>query len=466
MRDSVARSSLVSSRRYYPPPLVHTRCCDQPICTECFVQIKRAEPDATHLESEPAACPYCMEPNFGCVYNRESVSTDGWGLYHRARGLTLCAPRQHRPSIQPQASGSSSAVSSSEDSVQQAEKKPRRKSFAHTEKEVVTTGQSLGELPHGSTLLIRAACPFTDQLHPDWQAKVEAMKATVARRANRRIVFRQVGDRLIPVGVTSGRSQDGANATISTAQLPPGFITQVAAAIDANNSSSGRSRSGRRRNQEIAAYLQSMGIEVGQDLEEMMVEEAMRLSMQEEEERRKKEQQQQQQQESSRASLDTPRTSMDTSRPMASTSAVTQDLMSEAIDAPMSSLSLQSPVTPSLAPTASTSTGGSPAVPSGPPRLPSINVGSTNLAPAVLSPATSANANPIATTGHQPPQPQSPPPAPRMEGSAPLVPTASSASVASSAFSTVTDPMASGAGYEQLADDDDDEEEATGSSRR
>ena len=28
----------------YPPYLNRTRCCDQPICTECFVQIKRVDP--------------------------------------------------------------------------------------------------------------------------------------------------------------------------------------------------------------------------------------------------------------------------------------------------------------------------------------------------------------------------------------------------------------------------------------
>jgi len=62
------------SNSYYPPNMVHTRCCDQPICTECFVQIKRAEPTPTHLESEPAACPFCMEPNFGCVYEKVKLS--------------------------------------------------------------------------------------------------------------------------------------------------------------------------------------------------------------------------------------------------------------------------------------------------------------------------------------------------------------------------------------------------------
>lgn len=35
--------------RYYPPLINTSRCCDQPICTECFVQIKRAEPTISNL---------------------------------------------------------------------------------------------------------------------------------------------------------------------------------------------------------------------------------------------------------------------------------------------------------------------------------------------------------------------------------------------------------------------------------
>src|SRR5258708_856975 len=44
-----------------------------------------------------------------------------------------------------------------------------------------------------------------DQIHPDWEAKLAAVQAAAARRANRRIIMRQIGDRLIPVGITSGR---------------------------------------------------------------------------------------------------------------------------------------------------------------------------------------------------------------------------------------------------------------------
>ena len=78
----------------------------------------------------------------------------------------------------------------------------------------------------------------------------------------------------MPVGITSGREGDGANATMSTAALPPGFAAQVAAALDVGGSASGGRegrRATRRRNQEMAQYLESMGVGVGQDLEELMV---------------------------------------------------------------------------------------------------------------------------------------------------------------------------------------------------
>ncbi|KAK9763405.1 SNF1-interacting protein [Basidiobolus ranarum] len=47
---------------YYPKNINYTRCCRQPICTECFVQMKRLN------NTTSATCPYCVEPNFGIVY--------------------------------------------------------------------------------------------------------------------------------------------------------------------------------------------------------------------------------------------------------------------------------------------------------------------------------------------------------------------------------------------------------------
>ncbi|KAI0086325.1 hypothetical protein BDY19DRAFT_960832 [Irpex rosettiformis] len=67
---------------YYPSNINHSRCCDQAICTECFVQIKRADPTTTHLVSEPASCPYCVQENFGVVYTapswRAGIGSEGW----------------------------------------------------------------------------------------------------------------------------------------------------------------------------------------------------------------------------------------------------------------------------------------------------------------------------------------------------------------------------------------------------
>ena len=77
---------------YYPRFLNTTRCCVQSICTECFVQMKRLDPHFPHDEnaggvqspsqapaegddknsedliSEPVKCPFCAVDNFGVTY--------------------------------------------------------------------------------------------------------------------------------------------------------------------------------------------------------------------------------------------------------------------------------------------------------------------------------------------------------------------------------------------------------------
>lgn len=63
---------------YYPPFLNLLRCCAQPICSECFCQIKRLDPHPPHGEDEvaepeqlilePALCPFCGVPDFGVTY--------------------------------------------------------------------------------------------------------------------------------------------------------------------------------------------------------------------------------------------------------------------------------------------------------------------------------------------------------------------------------------------------------------
>lgn len=69
---------------YYPANIATTRCCRQPICTECFVQIRRPNPHApiVHADDtnpppenpetlimESPVCPYCNLPDFGIIYD-------------------------------------------------------------------------------------------------------------------------------------------------------------------------------------------------------------------------------------------------------------------------------------------------------------------------------------------------------------------------------------------------------------
>uniref|UniRef100_A0A0W0FUL8 Uncharacterized protein n=1 Tax=Moniliophthora roreri TaxID=221103 RepID=A0A0W0FUL8_MONRR len=219
---------------YYPPNINHSRCCDQAICTECFVQIKRSEPTTTHLVSEPAACPYCVQENFGIVYSpppwRSGIGGDGSNF-----------PWADSPKA----------------SQQSLAHKRRQKSFGADSPEVVTIGKCNQSTP-------------PHQIRPDWEAKLAAVRAAVTRRANRRIIMRQVGDRLIPVGVTSGRVH---------------ALSPEEAAVSDSSEGNGSRRS--RRRQQAPEH--PFGQYLGPDLEELMVMEAMRLSLLEHEEQQRKE---------------------------------------------------------------------------------------------------------------------------------------------------------------------------------
>ncbi|KAF5386799.1 hypothetical protein D9615_001856 [Tricholomella constricta] len=230
---------------YYPPNINHSRCCDQAICTECFVQIKRNEPTTTHLVSEPAACPYCVQDNFGVVY-----SPPPWraGIGCESSSLWTDIPRGSQQSVE---------------TTSYPTHKRRQKSFGADSPEVVTT----------------------DEIRPDWEAKLAAVRAAVTRRANRRIIMRQVGDRLIPVGVTSGRVH----------ALSP--EEAQAEGLDSGGSRRSRRRQQAAQNQNFEQFM-GMG---GQDLEELMLMEAMRLSMIDHEEHQRKEAEEKRKQEEAAA---------------------------------------------------------------------------------------------------------------------------------------------------------------------
>ncbi|UZJ55022.1 hypothetical protein CBS101457_004342 [Exobasidium rhododendri] len=245
---------------HYPSPLNNTRCCGQAICTECFVQIKRADPTAhTPPSSEPAACPYCQESNFGVIYKAPSPGVLS-GEIQREAGV---AERADAAREQAEGIAEGSHVSGN-----------KRKSFSHQSPDVTTI----------------------DEIRPDWETKLAAAEAATTRRANRRIIMRQVGDRLIPVGVSSSRL--GSELPAGSTAGPGGAIilgenTRWGAGLLSSVAGGGRGdrRSNRR---DLSQLLQGLG-DGSTDMEEIMMMEAMRLSLLEHEEQQRREAQAQSQ---------------------------------------------------------------------------------------------------------------------------------------------------------------------------
>ena len=266
---------------YYPPYLNRTRCCDQPICSECFVQIKRPEPhppdhgeddpnaasqnpeanqaEECQLVSEPASCPFCVQPELGVTYVPPPFR----------RGLTYASDLSGRPNIGSPMSSSSSLSSGNVG----APGRRRATSLSATDPAVVTT----------------------DRIRPDWAQKLANARAHAARRSaaatalhtaaymmnpnqsdSRNLLGRRgVMRRGTGESQTSGRGSPALNALAFLTERR-GTGGQEADSAEEGNGNLAPPRGSSRRNRI-------------DDLEEMMMMEAIRLSLASEEERRKKE---------------------------------------------------------------------------------------------------------------------------------------------------------------------------------
>ncbi|KAK3069840.1 SNF1-interacting protein, partial [Teratosphaeriaceae sp. CCFEE 6253] len=179
---------------YYPPHLNRTRCCDQSLCSECFVQIKRPDPhppeheqpgqprapedEADLLVSEIAACPFCVTPEFGVTYDPPPFR----------RGLVYANQPYGRP-----LAGLSSAMSSSS-SLGSMPGRRRATSLSASSPQVVTT----------------------DHVRPDWARKLADARAHTLRRAaaatalhNAAYVLGNTGAEVPRGGLTFGRRRRG-----------------------------------------------------------------------------------------------------------------------------------------------------------------------------------------------------------------------------------------------------------------
>ncbi|QIW94912.1 hypothetical protein AMS68_000430 [Peltaster fructicola] len=225
---------------YYPPYLNKTRCCDQPICSECFVQIKRPEPhppeheqpgeprrpeeEAELLVSEVASCPFCVAPEFGITYEPPPFR----------RGLVYANAPGTRAAL---------SAASSQTSFHSGERR-RTISISASAPEVVTT----------------------DKVRPDWAKKLADARAHALRRSAAATALHNAAyvlgnqESLFRGGYGRRRRSIFVESTGSGSRTP----------------GDGAGRTSSRRNRV-------------DDLEDLMMMEAIRLSLAAEEERKRKE---------------------------------------------------------------------------------------------------------------------------------------------------------------------------------
>ncbi|KAH6616612.1 protein SIP5 [Boeremia exigua] len=255
---------------YYPPYLNKTRCCDQPICSECFVQIKRPDPhppehhgeepaqtdepqEEIQLVSEPAACPFCVQPEFGVTYEPPPFR----------RGLIYAHQSQ---SMHSATSAMSSSTSVNSSGLASPGGRRRATSLAVNDKTVVTT----------------------DMVRPDWAKKLADAKSHALRRAAAATALHNAAYMMGNIqqqearGFSLGRRRRNMFGTDSGASSGQGTPRRE-----------GEGTSGRGENaNDLFPGRQSSRRTGGgnrlDDLEELMMMEAIRLSLAAEEERKRR----------------------------------------------------------------------------------------------------------------------------------------------------------------------------------
>jgi hypothetical protein len=253
---------------FYPPYLNKTRCCDQPICSECFVQIKRPDPHAPEhhgdaenpspepqeeitLVSEPAACPFCVQPEFGVTFEPPPFRR---GLIYSMQGQTALGS----------ATSAMSSTSSLNSPGATSPGRRRATSLAVTDKTVVTT----------------------DMVRPDWAKKLADARAHALRRAAAATALHNAAYMMGNVQQHESRfalgrrrrNMFGTDSAGSSGQGTPRRDRESSMGQNGEASNDlfpgrGSSRRGNRLD----------------DLEELMMMEAIRLSLAAEEDRKRKE---------------------------------------------------------------------------------------------------------------------------------------------------------------------------------
>lgn len=242
---------------YYPKYLNVSRCCLQPICTECFVQIKRLDPHPPHddssnqpgseelphtLISEAASCPYCALPDFGVTYDPPRLISTGINGAIKAGQYT--DPYRAIPE--------DIEVTSSPDET------PR---IPIDEMRVMQKGANANGRRRASLAANAPGVIHVDAIRPDWEHKLTSARNKLARKAATasaihasNLILNDDEDD-VPTSSSGGRRRFSAPTNDPNSRRRP----------SANGTSN---------------HLRTV--------EERMIEEALRLSIIDEEERKKK----------------------------------------------------------------------------------------------------------------------------------------------------------------------------------
>lgn len=317
---------------YYPKYLNITRCCVQPICTECFVQIKRSDPHPPYddhdedgantpnstttpdsasvasnqtteplLVSEPAHCPYCMVTDFGVTFTPPPYRS----------GLESSGGFKKSLSQLGRLTASNNAKSAEDKTVVEDKSNPSFVSStdAVTSPTTSTAGRRRGSIPPNAPEVVTI-----DRIRPDWSLKLASARAHAARRSAQATALHASAFLIDPQprnvsgsssrrsrGVLSGRRRGNSTESVTSgasgASGTPGPYTQAHEArvrarslLEESNASSPNSGYVRGTREERDAREERIRV---QQLEDIMMMEAIRLSLLDEENRKAKEDEEQ-----------------------------------------------------------------------------------------------------------------------------------------------------------------------------
>ncbi|KAK9470768.1 uncharacterized protein V1510DRAFT_422096 [Dipodascopsis tothii] len=277
---------------YYPPYLNSTRCCDQPICSECFVQMKRADPHPPsppsspgpdqepapaapswsvqagmpNLISEPTTCPYCNEPDFGVTYTPPPFRS-GLGMKESHKWSLSSTSKKGLTALMP------SSVVSSTTSV----------NSGSSESSTGRSGRRRASLPASAAEVVT-----TDRIRPDWALKLANARAHLARRSAAATALHSAAFLIAQQSSEPRRNRSGSSG--SRRGLPFDVLFGAGGGRDERRSEGHSARAYAPRRSSLVGA----GAEAGTsprrlrrlaDLEEMMVMEAIRISLLEDERR-------------------------------------------------------------------------------------------------------------------------------------------------------------------------------------